>query len=336
MKILLFLMLPLFLYAGTIEHDSKIYIAGHRGLVGSALVQKFEREGCHNLITRSHSDLDLTDRDAVDRFFQEEKPEYVVLAAAKVGGIVANMTYPVEFIRDNLLIELNVIDASFKYGVKKLLFLGSSCIYPRMSPQPIQEESLLSGPLEETNRPYALAKIAGLELCRSYNREYGTCFISCMPTNLYGPGDNFDLQTSHVIPGLIARFVGAKKRGDPHVVCWGTGTPMREFLYIDDLANACYFLLQEYESSEIINVGVGHDISIKDLVILIKEKVGYEGDVVFDSSKPDGTPKKLLDTTKINSLGWYPEISLEDGLERTIDWYRKNYFQIAKSHGSAK
>ncbi|NIO17026.1 MAG: NAD-dependent epimerase/dehydratase family protein, partial [Deltaproteobacteria bacterium] len=283
------------------ELESKIYVAGHRGLVGSALVRELKRSGFGNLITRTSNEIDLRDRDAVMKFFISEKPEYVFLAAAKVGGIHANDTYPAEFIFDNLAIQLNVIDSARTSGVKKLLFLGSSCIYPRECPQPMREEFFLSGYLEKTNEPYAVAKIAGIIMCEAYRRQYGSVFISAMPTNLYGPGDNFDLKDSHVIPALIRRFHEGKVRGDAEVVVWGTGMPRREFLYADDLASALVFLMKEYDDSGFINVGSGEDISIRDLAELIRNVVGYAGRLTFDSTKPDGTPRKLLDVSRINS-----------------------------------
>ncbi len=307
------------------ELESKIYVAGHRGLVGSALVRELKRSGFGNLITRTSNEIDLRDRDAVMKFFISEKPEYVFLAAAKVGGIHANDTYPAEFIFDNLAIQLNVIDSARTSGVKKLLFLGSSCIYPRECPQPMREEFFLSGYLEKTNEPYAVAKIAGIIMCEAYRRQYGSVFISAMPTNLYGPGDNFDLKDSHVIPALIRRFHEGKVRGDAEVVVWGTGMPRREFLYADDLASALVFLMKEYDDSGFINVGSGEDISIRDLAELIRNVVGYAGRLTFDSTKPDGTPRKLLDVSRINSLGWSPRVSVEEGIRRTYDWFKENY-----------
>jgi len=302
------------------DHNAKIYIAGHRGLVGSAIVRQLQKQGYSNLIMRTHKELDLRDQAAVHTFFMEEKPEYVFLAAAKVGGILANNTYRAEFIYDNLMIELNIIHAAYHAGIKKLLFLGSSCIYPRDCPQPILEEYLLTSPLEKTNEPYAIAKIAGLKLCESYNQQYGTQFIACMPTNLYGPGDNFDLHNSHVIPALIHKFISAKNNSEPTVMLWGSGKPYREFLYVDDLADACLFLMQHYNGTEALNVGTGVDITIGDLAQLIKEIVGYEGDIVHDTSKPDGTPRKLLNVDKMTQLGWHAQTDLRSGLERTIAW----------------
>ncbi|MGG3006518.1 GDP-L-fucose synthase [Geobacillus stearothermophilus] len=306
------------------KKDSKIYVAGHRGLVGSAILRKLQADGYTNLVYRTSQELDLRDRNQVDRFFEEEKPEYVFLAAAKVGGIVANNEYPADFIRDNLMIQTNVIDAAYRNGVKKLLFLGSTCIYPKFAPQPLKEEYLLTGELEPTNEPYAIAKIAGIKMCQSYNRQYGTKYISVMPTNLYGPNDNFDLHTSHVLPALIRKFHEAKENNAPYVEVWGTGTPRREFLYSDDLADACVFLMNNYEGNEIINVGVGEDISIKELAEKIKNVVGYQGEIKFDTIKPDGTPRKLVDVSKINALGWKASISLDEGLQKAYQWFLEN------------
>ena len=296
------------------EKDSKIYVAGHRGLVGSAIVRSLHRSGYENILTRSSSDLDLTDQLAVESFFMSEEPEFVFLAAAKVGGIHANNTYPADFIYNNLQIQNNIIDASYRYGVKKLLFLGSSCIYPKYCPQPMEESSLLTGVLEPTNKPYAIAKIAGIVMCQSYNQQFGTNFISVMPTNLYGINDNYHPEDSHVLPGLIRRIHEAKEAGASEVVIWGTGSPLRELLYSEDLADACLLLMQEYSSSEIINIGSGEEVSIKQLANIIKGVIGFEGDLTFDSSKPDGTPRKLLDSTKLRSLGWEPKVSLDDGI----------------------
>lgn len=301
--------------------NAKIYVAGHAGLVGSALCRKLNALGYHNIIARTHRELDLRNQQSVNDFFACEKPEYVFLAAARVGGIVANSTYPAEFIYDSMMISANVIHAAYKHGVKKLLFLGSSCIYPRMCPQPIKEEYLLTGPLELTNEPYALAKIAGIKLCQAYNKQYGTNFISCMPTNLYGPGDNFDAQNSHVIPGLMSKIHQAKMRGDRQVVLWGTGAPLREFLYIDDLAEACVFLMQNYCGFEQVNVGTGKEITIVDLARLIKEIVGFDGELVFDPAKPDGTPRKLLNVSKLQQLGWSATTELRGGLQAMYTWY---------------
>lgn len=301
--------------------DSKIYVAGHKGLVGRALVRKLQKEGHSNIVVRSSSELDLRCQQAVNDFFQQEKPDYVFLAAAKVGGIKANMDYPAEFIYNNLMIETNVIHASYLNGVKKLLFLGSSCIYPRECPQPMKESYLLTSPLESTNEPYAIAKIAGIKMCQSYNRQYGTNFISCMPTNLYGPFDNFDLRNSHVMPALIRKFIEAKSNHTGEMVIWGTGSPRREFLHVDDLAEAAYTLMREYDGNEIVNIGCGTDVSIKDLTFLIKDIVGFEGNLRFDTSYPDGTPQKLLDISKMQSLGWEPKISLKDGITEVVNWY---------------
>nr|WP_304413394.1 GDP-L-fucose synthase [Methanosarcina sp. 2.H.A.1B.4] len=306
------------------EKGSKIYVAGHRGLVGSALKRKLESKGYTNLLFRTHKELDLTNQQAVNEFFEQEKPEYVFLAAAKVGGILANSTYPAQFIYENLMIESNIIHASYKYGVKKLLFLGSSCIYPKLAPQPLKEEYLLTGTLEETNEAYAIAKIAGIRLCKHYNQQYGANFISVMPTNLYGPNDNFDLETSHVMPALIRKFHEAKVNNKPEVVVWGTGKPLREFMHVDDMADACVYLMENYDFSEIgefVNIGVGEDVTINELVELIKEVVGFEGKIKYETSKPDGTPRKLMDVTKLNGLGWKARISLKKGIERTYEWY---------------
>ena len=354
--------------------SSKIYIAGHRGLVGSAIYGRLKSGGFTNLITRISKELDLTRQADVEAFFKSEKPEYVFLAAAKVGGILANNTYPAEFIYKNLMIQSNIIHSSYLTGAKKLLFLGSSCIYPKFAPQPMKEEYLLTGELEPTNEPYAVAKIAGIKMCQSYNRQYETNYISVMPTNLYGPGDNFDLETSHVLPALIRKFHDGKVRAanlnedrgwrseatasnnklnevrrlrsdakspdlhpasnlrpptsdlgpqadDNSVVIWGTGTPKREFLYVDDLADACVYLMDHYDGSEIVNIGVGEDISIGDLASLVREIVGFQGEIVYDTSKPDGTPRKLLDVSKLNSLGWKARTSLRDGIKETYEWY---------------
>jgi GDP-L-fucose synthase len=302
--------------------NSKIYVAGHRGLAGSAIVRKLKSEGYSNLLLRTSAELDLRDQVAVKEFFENEKPEYVFLAAAKVGGINANNTYPADFIYENLCIQNNVIHQSYKNGVKKLLFLGSSCIYPKNAQQPIKEEYLLSGYLEPTNDAYAIAKIAGLKMCQSYHKQYGCNFISAMPTNLYGPGDNYDLKNSHVLPALLRKFFEAKMSGQPTVTIWGTGNPRREFLHVDDLASACFFLMKNYDDPKIINVGVGKDISIAEMAAVIKNISGYEGRMVFDTSMPDGTFQKLLDVSKINSLGWQPSIGFEEGLART---YREEF-----------
>ena len=303
------------------EKDSKIYVAGHRGLVGSAIVRRLRDAGHENLVLRTHRDLDLLRQDRVERFFEEERPEYVFLAAAKVGGIWANSYFPADFIYSNLVIETNVIHAAYLHGVKKLLFLGSSCIYPKHCPQPMKEEHLLSGYLEPTNEPYAVAKIAGIKMCQAYNRQYNTRFISVMPTNLYGPGDNFDPKTSHVLPALIKKFHEAKVGGHESVEVWGTGKPRREFLYVDDLADACLFLMNNYEEDEIINIGVGEDQSIRELAAIVGEVVGFEGDLRFDPTKPDGTPLKLLDVSRLTTLGWKARIPLKAGIRRTYEWF---------------
>jgi len=303
---------------------ARIFVAGHRGLVGSAIRRRLEAAGCGNIILRSHRELDLTRQAEVEAFFASEKPEYVFLAAAKVGGIWANSSYPAEFIYQNITIQTNIIHASYLSGVKKLLFLGSSCIYPRDCPQPMKEEYLLSGYLESTNEPYAVAKIAGIKMCQSYNRQYGSRYISVMPTNLYGPEDNFDLETSHVLPALIRKFHEAKERGLTEVVIWGTGTPRREFLHVDDLAGACVFLMEHYDGSEIVNIGVGEDQTIRELAEMIAEVVGFDGKLQFDPTKPDGTPVKLLDVGRLNRLGWKARIPLRNGLAETYEWYRKS------------
>lgn len=305
--------------------DSKVYVAGHRGLVGSAILRRLEGEGYGNLLTRTHAELDLMDARAVDEFFAAEKSEYVYLAAAKVGGILANDTYPVDFLRDNLAIQLNVLEAAHRHGVKKLLLLGSSCIYPKFAPQPMKEEYILTGELEPTNEPYAIAKIAGIKLCQAYRKQHGADFISVMPTNLYGPGDNFDLETSHVLPALIRKFHEARDQGAPSVTVWGTGTPRREFLHVDDLAGACVFLMENYSGGEPVNVGVGRDLSIGELAALVSEVVGYEGEISYDTSRPDGTPRKLLDVSTLEELGWRARIPLREGIEQTYDWFIESY-----------
>jgi GDP-L-fucose synthase len=313
------------------DKHARIYVAGHRGLVGSAIVRNLEAKGYTNVLKRTHAELDLTDAAATDAFFAEHKPEYVFLAAAKVGGIVANNSYPAEFIRDNLVIQANVIHSAWKHGVTRLMFLGSSCIYPKMAPQPMREDCLLTGPLEPTNRPYALAKIAGIEMCWSYNRQYGTKYLAVMPTNLYGPGDNYHPENSHVIPALLRKFHEAKQRGDKAVTIWGTGTPRREFLYSDDMADACVFLMNlpddRYTSllgsdesvsgrfePPLVNVGVGEDVTIKELAELVGKVVGFDGELVFDTTKPDGTPRKLMDVSRLNGMGWKAGTALEPGL----------------------
>lgn len=296
------------------ELNAKIYVAGHRGMVGSALVRRLRRAGYHNLIMRTSQEMDLRNQGAVADFFNQEKPEYVLLAAAKVGGIVANNTYRADFLYDNLMIQSNVIEQSHVHGVQKLLFLGSSCIYPKLAPQPIKEEYLLTGPLESTNEPYAIAKIAGLKLCEAYRSQYGHYFISAMPTNLYGPGDNYDLQNSHVLPALLRKFHDAREQGHPEVEIWGTGTPYREFLHVDDLADACLHLLRHYDGAEPVNIGTGQDLTIRELAELVREVTGYTGAIHFNTSKPDGTPRKLLDVSKLQSLGWHYSIELRAGI----------------------
>lgn len=303
------------------EQESKIFVAGHQGLVGSAFVRELKRQGYSNVITRTREELDLMDYADVASFFKENKPDYVLLAAAKVGGIHANNTYPADFIYQNLQVQSNVIHNSYLNGVKKLLFLGSSCIYPRQCPQPMKEEYLLSGPLEPTNEPYAVAKIAGIKMCQSYNNEYGTNYISVMPTNLFGINDNFHIEDSHVLPALLRRIHEAKVNKSSSVPVWGTGAPRREFMYVDDMASACMFLMNNYSDSIIVNIGTGEDISIRELYEIIVEIVGYEGDLTFDSSKPDGMPRKLLDVAKLNNLGWKHEIDLRTGIKKTYDWY---------------
>lgn len=301
--------------------DSKIYVAGHRGLVGSAIVRNLQENGYTNLLFRTSQELDLTKADQVSAFFRKERPDYVFLAAAKVGGIIANNDYPADFIRDNLMIQTNVIDTAYQNNVKKLLFLGSTCIYPRLAAQPMREDSLLTGELEPTNEPYAIAKIAGIKMCQSYNRQYGTDFISIMPTNLYGPNDNFDLTSSHVLPALIRKFHEAKMNHIPIVEVWGTGAPKREFLYSDDLADAAVYLMNTYSGNDLVNIGMGKDISIKELAEKIGETVGYQGEIVFNTSKPDGAPRKLVDVSRLKSLGWEAGISLDDGLELAYKWF---------------
>ena len=303
------------------QKNSKIYVAGHRGLAGSAIVRKLEKEGYGNLVLRTSSELDLRDQPSVKAFFEQEQPEYVFLAAAKVGGINANNTYPGTFLYDNLCIQNNVIHESYKSGVKKLLFLGSSCIYPKNAPQPIKEEYLLSGYLEPTNDAYAIAKIAGIKMCQAYHKQYGCNFISAMPTNLYGPGDNYDLKNSHVLPALLRKFHEAKINNQPTVTIWGTGNPRREFLHVDDVAAACYFLMQHYNDPAILNIGVGKDISIAEMATMIRNISGYEGQMVFDSSMPDGTFQKLLDVSKIHALGWKAAIGFEEGVRKTYEEY---------------
>lgn len=305
-----------------LEKGAKIYVAGHRGLVGSAMVRELEKQGYTNLIMRTHEALDLENQQAVAAFFAEEKPEYVILSAAKVGGIGANSTKPAEFIYQNLMIETNIIHQAYVHGVKKLLFLGSSCIYPRMAEQPIKEESLLTGALEPTNEAYALAKIAGIKMCESYNKQYGTKYISVMPTNLYGINDNFDLESSHVLPALLRKFHEAKLNNEPMVTVWGSGSPIREFLYVDDLANACVFLMNNYDGDKIVNIGTGIGITIKELAELVKKVIGYEGAVFFDTSKPEGTPIKINDVSFLSQLGWQAKVDLKRGLNLTYEWYK--------------
>lgn len=309
------------------NREVKIYVAGHRGLVGSAIMRKLASHSYNNIIYRTSPELDLRDQPSVNQFFATEQPEYVFLAAAKVGGILANRTYPAQFIYENIIIEANVIHAAYTYGVKKLLFLGSSCIYPKFAPQPIKEEYLLTGELELTNDAYAIAKIAGIKMCQAYNRQYGTNFISVMPTNMYGPNDNFDLISSHVLPALIRKFHEAKINHQPSVEIWGTGKPRREFLHVDDLAEACIFLMDYYDEGEPINVGTGRDINIADLATLIAKVVGYSGHIRYKTDMPDGTMRKMLDVAKITVLGWKPAISLEDGIRSTYHWYIQEFYK---------
>lgn len=304
--------------------DSKIYVAGHTGMVGSALVRCLKRNGYNNLIYKSHRELDLTDQSATERFFQAEQPDYVIIAAAKVGGIHANNTYPADFIMENMLIECNIISSSYKHGVKKLLLLGSSCIYPKTCPQPIKEEYLLTGPLEPTNEAYALAKIAGIKMCQAYNRQFGTDYICAMPASLYGINDRFDLYNAHVIPSMLIKLHKAKDENSPFVELWGTGTPLREFLYVDDMAEACLSMLLNYSGSEFVNIGSGCEISIGELAETIKKVVDYKGSIIFDTTKPDGTPRRVLDNSKINGMGWKPEIGMEEGLRREYAYYLEN------------
>jgi GDP-L-fucose synthase len=311
------------------DKSDKIFVAGHRGMVGSAVIRRLEAEGFTNLPKRDPSQLDLMDDAAVVKFFAEEKPTVVICAAAKVGGIKANNDFPVQFLLDNLRIQNNIIRFAYQFGVRKLLFLGSSCIYPKFAPQPIPETALLSGPLEPTNEAYALAKIAGIKLCQAYSRQHHANFISVMPTNLYGPNDNFDLETSHVLAALLRKAHEAKARKDRKLIVWGSGTPRREFLHVDDLASACVLLLEKYDSPEIINVGCGEDISIRELAELICQVVGFDGELAWDTTKPDGTPRKLLNVTRLRTLGWNPSIALRDGIAKTYEWYRANYVQDA-------
>ncbi|MDJ8959101.1 GDP-L-fucose synthase [Clostridium perfringens] len=305
--------------------NSKIYVAGHRGLVGSAIVRNLEEKGFKNIICRTHKELDLTNQNEVRRFFEEERPEYVFLAAAKVGGIHANNTYPADFIYENLMIQNNVIKAAHDFEVKKLLFLGSTCIYPKMAPQPIKEDYLLTGSLEETNEAYAVAKIAGLEMCKFFKRQYGDNFISCMPTNLYGPNDNFDLKNSHVLPALIRKFHEAKVNNSEVVEVWGTGKPLREFLYVDDMADACVFLMENYDGEQHVNIGTGVEVSIRELAETVKKVVGFEGELVFNTDMPDGTPRKLTTVDKLNGLGWRHKIDLNNGIKMAYEWFLNSH-----------
>ncbi|HPE79170.1 MAG TPA: GDP-L-fucose synthase [Gammaproteobacteria bacterium] len=306
------------------DKDAKVYVAGHRGMVGSAIVRALQAQGFGNIVTRTSAELDLRNQAAVNAFFAEEEPDYVFLAAAKVGGILANDTYPADFIYDNLVIESNIIHAAFRQRAKKLLFLGSTCIYPKLAPQPLKEEYLLSGPLESTNEWYAVAKIAGIKLCQAYRKQHGCDFISAMPTNLYGPGDNYDLEKSHVIPAMLRKMHEARVGGADRVTLWGSGTPLREFLHVDDLADALLFLMARYSGESHVNVGVGNDLTIRELAEMMRDVVGFHGELVFDRSKPDGTPRKLVDTTLINRLGWHAKINLKQGLEEAYSWYIEN------------
>ena len=308
--------------------SAKIYVAGSNGMVGSAIVRTLEAKGYSNIVVKSSKELDLKNQQAVHDFFNQEQPEYVFLAAAKVGGIHANNTYPATFIYDNLMIQSNVIQAAYDFNVKKLLFLGSSCIYPKFAPQPIKEEYLLTGSLEPTNEAYAIAKIAGLKMCQFYKQQYGCNFISAMPTNLFGVNDNFNLENSHVLPALLRKFIEAKQNNKQEVTIWGSGTPMREFLFVDDLAEACLFLMENYNGIETVNIGTGEDVSIKELAETIMKIVGFEGSLIFDASKPDGAPRKLLDVSKINNLGWKHQTSLENGIQKTLNWIQKNNFEM--------
>jgi GDP-L-fucose synthase len=308
----------------TLTQNASIFVAGHRGLVGSAVMRSLQRQGFGNLIVRSHSELDLTEQSAVREFFNAARPQAVIMAAARVGGILANDSHPAGFLRDNLLIQDNVIDAAHRHGVEKFVFLGSSCIYPKMAPQPIKEDYLLTGPLEPTNEWYAIAKIAGIKMCQAYRREYGFNAISLMPTNLYGPGDNFDLQSSHVLPALIRKFHESKVRGDGSVGIWGTGSPRREFLHVDDLADAVVYLLRNYDGEPIVNIGWGEDVTIRELAEMVMSAIGYTGELAFDPTKPDGTPRKLLDVSRLHGLGWRPRISLKEGIAATYNWFKEH------------
>jgi GDP-L-fucose synthase len=318
------------------DKNSRIFVAGHKGLVGSAIVRELHRGGYRNLVLREHAELDLTRQLDVNRFFEEQRPEFVFLAAAKVGGILANRDYPADFIRDNLLIQVNVIDAAWRNGVQKLQFLGSSCIYPKLAPQPIKEEDLLTGPLESSNQAYALAKIAGIRMAQAYRKQYGFRTISLMPTNLYGPGDNFDLQASHVIPALIRKFHEARISGSREVVIWGTGQPRREFLHVDDLAGAALYFMLHYEQPEIVNIGSGTDLTIRELAELIAGVVGFPGQLVFDPSKPDGTPRKLLDITRANAAGWQSRIPLHEGIAQTYRWFVEHVAGEGQTHSTSR
>ena len=314
---------------GELNLDSKIYVAGHRGLVGSAILRQLKGRGYENIICRTSKELDLREQLQVEDFFRKEKPEYVFLAAAKVGGIIANQNYPADFLRDNLLIQTNVIDAAYRHKVNKLLFLGSTCIYPKFAPQPMKEDALLTGELEQTNEAYAIAKISGIKMCEAYNKQFGTNFISVMPTNLYGPNDNFDLETSHVLPALIRKFHEAKVNAVPNVEVWGSGTPKREFLYSDDLADACIYLMNNFSGSSIVNIGVGEDLSIKELATKVKEIIGYEGEIVFNTNMPDGTPRKLVDIQKISHLGWKATTTLDEGIKKTYEYFLNHTMTVS-------
>lgn len=315
------------------DKTDKIYVAGHRGLVGSAIVRNLKSKGYENVIGRTHKELDLTSQAAVREFFETQRPDIVVLAAAKVGGINANNTVPAEFAYENMQIQCNVIKCCHDYKVKKLLFLGSTCIYPKMAPQPIPESALLTGPLEETNEAYAIAKIAGLEMCKFFKRQYGDNFISCMPTNLYGPYDNYDLQDSHVMPAMIRKFHEAKVNNTPTVELWGTGTSLREFLHVDDMADACVFLLENYSGESHVNIGTGKEVTIKDLALMVKKAVGYKGEIIWNKDMPDGTPRKLTDVSRLHELGWSHKIELEEGIQSAYDWFRENVDTARKGHG---
>ena len=307
------------------EKESKIYVAGHRGMVGSAILRGLHKRGFENLIFRKSSELDLREQSAVADFFRKERPDYVFLAAAKVGGILANNTYRADFLYENLMIQNNVIHSAYKNDVKKLMFLGSSCIYPKLASQPLQEDALLTGLLEPTNEPYAIAKITGIKMCDAYRAQYGCNFISVMPTNLYGPNDNYDLQNSHVLPALIRKFLTAKKNNDPSVILWGTGAPLREFLHADDLADACLFLMETFDETGFVNIGTGKDLSIRELAEMVKQTVGFEGDIVLDATKPDGTPRKLMDVSKLHALGWHHKIELTDGIKMVVEEVRERF-----------